>query len=58
MRRQRSASSWPRFPDRPIVAHIAIHNIGSQRVVEHCGFVRVGEAAADDGVREVIYRLD
>ena len=45
-------------PDRPIVAHIAIHNVGSQRVVEHCGFVRVREAPADDGLREVIYRLD
>ena len=33
-------------------------NIGSQRVVEHCGFVRVGEAVADDGVHEVIFRLD
>ena len=43
--------------DRPIVAHVALDNIGSQRVVEHCGFVRVGEAFADDGVHEAIYRL-
>ena len=46
------------IPDRPISAHIAIHNIGSQRVVEHCGFVRVAETVADDGVHEAIYRLD
>ena len=44
--------------DRPILAHIVPHNIGSQRVVEHCGFVRVGEAVADDGLSELIYRLD
>jgi RimJ/RimL family protein N-acetyltransferase len=44
--------------ERPITAHVAIHNIGSQRVVEHCGFVRVGQATADDGVDEVIYRLE
>ena len=44
--------------DRPVQAHIALHNVGSQRVVEHCGFVRVGEVVADDGVHEAIYRLD
>ena len=44
--------------DRPIMARIALDNLGSQRVVEHCGFVRVGEVVADDGVHEAIYRLD
>ncbi len=44
--------------DRPITAHIVPANIGSQRVVEKCGFVRVGEEAADDGVHEVIFRLE
>ena len=44
--------------DRPITAHVAVHNIGSQRVVEKCGFVRVDEEVADDGVHEVIFRLD
>lgn len=44
--------------DRPILAHVAVDNFGSQRVVEHCGFVRVGAAVADDDVHEVIYRLD
>ena len=44
--------------DRPITAHVAPHNIGSQRVVENCGFVRVGEEVAEDGIHEVIFRLD
>jgi RimJ/RimL family protein N-acetyltransferase len=44
--------------DRPVTAHVALDNIGSQRVVEKCGFVRVGEEVADDGFREVIFRLD
>jgi RimJ/RimL family protein N-acetyltransferase len=44
--------------DRPITAHIVPDNIGSQRVVEKCRFVRVGEEAAEDGVHEVIFRLD
>jgi RimJ/RimL family protein N-acetyltransferase len=46
------------IPDRPMTAHVALDNIGSQRVLEHCGFVRIGEAVADDGVHEAIYRLD
>ena len=44
--------------ERPVTAHVALDNIGSQRVVEKCGFVRVGEAVADDGVHEAIFRLD
>jgi RimJ/RimL family protein N-acetyltransferase len=44
--------------DRPITAHVAVHNIGSQRVLEKCGFVRVGQEIADDGIDEVILRLD
>lgn len=44
--------------ERPITAHIVPDNVGSQRVVEHCGFVRVGEEVADDGVHELIFRLD
>jgi RimJ/RimL family protein N-acetyltransferase len=44
--------------DRPVTAHIVLDNIGSQRVVEKCGFVRVGEEVADDGVDEAIFRLD
>ncbi len=44
--------------DRPVTAHIVPANIGSQRVVEKCGFVRVGEKVADDGVHELILRLE
>ena len=44
--------------DRPITAQIVPHNIGSQRVVEKCGFVRVGEEVAEDGIHELIFRLD
>ena len=43
--------------ERPITAHIALDNIGSQRVVERCGFVRIGERVADDGIHEVTFRL-
>jgi RimJ/RimL family protein N-acetyltransferase len=43
--------------DRPLIAHVAPDNVGSRRVLEHCGFVVVGEAEAD-GVRESILRLD
>jgi RimJ/RimL family protein N-acetyltransferase len=45
-------------PERPMFAHVALDNIGSRRVLEHCGFVVAGEAEADDGVRESILRLD
>ena len=44
--------------DRPVTAHVALDNIGSQRVLEKCGFVRVGEEVADDVVHEAIFRLD
>ena len=44
--------------ERPIVAHVALPNVGSRRVLERCGFVVVGDAVADDGVQEVILRLD
>lgn len=44
-------------PDRPILARAAEHNMGSRRVLEHCGFVHVGESDAD-GIHELTYRLD
>ena len=43
-------------PDRPLFARAAEHNVGSRRVLDHCGFIRVGETDAD-GFREAIYRL-
>ena len=57
-RRPPSGCCSTRSTDRPIMAHIVPANIGSQRVVEKCGFVRVGEEVADDGVHELIFRLD
>lgn len=44
--------------DRPVTAHVVPDNIGSQHVVEKCGFVRVGQEVADDGIVELIFRLD
>ena len=45
------------LPDRPVIAHVADHNIGSQRVLEKNGFVRV-DGAVVDGLAESTYRLD
>ena len=47
---------------RPLYAHVAVHNVGSIRVLEKCGFRRdlVQEAKApapDDGIEERIYML-
>lgn len=45
--------------DRPLIAHVALDNIGSRRVLEHCGFAVVGEPEVGaDGVSEFILRLD
>lgn len=48
---------------RPLYAHVAVHNVGSIRVLEKCGFRRdrEQEAAApspEDGIEELIYVLD
>ncbi len=51
-------TTWLEDRDRLMTAHVARDNIGSRRVVEHCGFVRVRDAVADDGVHETIFRLD
>jgi RimJ/RimL family protein N-acetyltransferase len=49
-------------PTRPLYAHVAVHNVGSARVLEKCGFRRdhVLEAnapAPDDGIEEFIFVL-
>jgi len=51
------------LPVRPLHAHVAVHNLGSVRVLEKCGLrrARVQEAMAPapaDGVEERIYVLD
>ena len=48
---------------RPLYAHVAVHNVGSIRVLEKCGFRRDREQEAkapapDDGVAEFIFVLD
>jgi RimJ/RimL family protein N-acetyltransferase len=43
---------------RPLHAIVAPHNIGSMRVLEKCGFVRMENASASDPVHEYMYRLD
>ena len=50
-------------PIRPLYAHVAVHNVGSIRVLDKCGFRRdrAQEAKApapDDGVKEYIFVLD
>ena len=57
-RRAALRSLLEEIDDRPLSPTSSADNIGSQRVVEHCGFVRVGEEVADDGVHELIFRLD
>jgi RimJ/RimL family protein N-acetyltransferase len=44
-------------PARPLHAHVATDNVGSIRVLEKCGFARVGRASGDDGVEEFLYEL-
>jgi RimJ/RimL family protein N-acetyltransferase len=44
---------------RPLHAYVAAQNLGSIRVLEKCGFHRVGESTkALDGVEEVLLQLD
>ena len=49
--------------ERPLVAYVARHNIGSRRVLEKCGFAIVGElsiapTASEPEIREYVLRLD
>lgn len=45
---------------RPLHAHVVTHNIGSIRVLEKCGFERVGAPtpAGAGGVQELLLKLD
>jgi RimJ/RimL family protein N-acetyltransferase len=50
-------------PIRPLYAHVAVHNVGSIRVLEKCGFRRdraqeAKAAAPDDGIKEFIFVLN
>jgi RimJ/RimL family protein N-acetyltransferase len=41
--------------ERPLVAHVAVTNVGSAKVLERCGFVEVEREMTD--VEEIVYRL-
>lgn len=48
---------------RPLYAHVAVHNVGSIRVLEKCGFRRdhgqeAKAPAPDDGIEEFIFVLN
>ena len=42
---------------RPLHAFVAGHNVGSIRVLEKCGFVRIGATTGPGEVEECLYRL-
>jgi RimJ/RimL family protein N-acetyltransferase len=42
---------------RPLHAYVAKSNLASIRVLEKCGFVKVGEHAGDDGIDELLLEL-
>lgn len=43
---------------RPLHAFVAVHNVGSMRVLEKCGFVRMdGDTTTPEGVGEYLYRI-
>jgi RimJ/RimL family protein N-acetyltransferase len=45
--------------ERPLLAHVASHNVGSIRVLGKCGFTRTGAPIlADDGLEELILVLE
>ena len=45
-------------PMRPLQAYVATRNLGSIRVLEKCGFLRVGNPEmGGDGVEELLFRL-
>ena len=42
---------------RPLHADVVSTNVASIRVLEKCGFVKVGEHASDDGIEELLLEL-
>lgn len=44
-------------PLRPLHAEVAVHNHGSMRVLEKCGFARVADHVGPDGVVEHVFVL-
>ncbi len=46
--------------ERPLLAHVATHNLGSTRVLEKCGFTMVEGSlhTGDDGIEEMLMKLE
>jgi RimJ/RimL family protein N-acetyltransferase len=42
---------------RPLYARVVKSNVASIRVLEKCGFVKVGEHAGDNGMEELLLEL-
>ena len=42
---------------RPLHAYVVKSNVASIRVLEKCGFVKVGEHVSDDGINELLLEL-
>jgi len=53
------AAFLPLVPARPLLAHVAKHNVGSIRVLEKCGFTVVREERVTDGegIDELVMEL-
>jgi RimJ/RimL family protein N-acetyltransferase len=47
------AAFLPLVPARPLLAHVAKHNVGSIRVLEKCGFTVVREERVTEGREEI-----
>ena len=47
------AAFLPLVPARPLLAHVAKHNIGSIRVLEKCGFTLAREERVTNGGEEI-----
>jgi RimJ/RimL family protein N-acetyltransferase len=44
--------------ERPLYAYVAKSNVGSIRVLEKCGFQALSEGEAEDGVVELLMKLE
>ena len=44
--------------ERPLVAHVAVHNVGSRRVLEKCRFEEIDLVRAEDDVEEIVLQLN
>ena len=52
------AEFLPLIPSRPLFATVAVHNDASAALLIRAGFIEVERRIADDGVLEILFRLD